>query len=291
MKLITWNIQWGRGADGRVDLDRIVMHAKRLADFDILCLQEVCDNFPELPGCDGSNQFDALAARLPGFEAVAAVATDSPHPGGGRRRFGNMIFSRLPVGPVRPHLLPWPPDAAVPSMQRVALEATVTTPLGPVRVTTTHLEYYSLRQRKEQVEAIRCLHRESVAHAAAARPGSAAEGPFEYVPRGGPAILAGDFNFEPPSAERTRLMAPFDDGTPAYCDAWHLSNPGVAHAPTVGVHDKQQWPGPPFTWDFVFVSADIASRVVSLQVDQTSDASDHQPLLLELDDRPYNMAR
>ena len=36
MKLITWNIQWGRGADGRVDLDRIVAHAQRFADFDVL---------------------------------------------------------------------------------------------------------------------------------------------------------------------------------------------------------------------------------------------------------------
>src|SRR5438445_3585789 len=32
MKLITWNIQWGRGADGRVDLERILAHARRLAD-------------------------------------------------------------------------------------------------------------------------------------------------------------------------------------------------------------------------------------------------------------------
>lgn len=35
MKLITWNIQWGRGADGRVDLDRVVAHAQRFADFEI----------------------------------------------------------------------------------------------------------------------------------------------------------------------------------------------------------------------------------------------------------------
>ena len=67
MKLVTWNIQWGRGADGRVDLDRIVAHARRLADFDVLCVQEVADGYPELAGHDGSDQFAALAgaaARL-----------------------------------------------------------------------------------------------------------------------------------------------------------------------------------------------------------------------------------
>ena len=45
MKLITWNIQWGLGIDGRVDLKRIVDDARRIADFDVLCLQEVSDNF------------------------------------------------------------------------------------------------------------------------------------------------------------------------------------------------------------------------------------------------------
>jgi len=52
VKLVTWNIQWGRGVDGRVDLARIVSTARGLADFDLLCLQEVADNFPGLEGND-----------------------------------------------------------------------------------------------------------------------------------------------------------------------------------------------------------------------------------------------
>ncbi len=31
MRLLTWNIQWGLGMDGRVDLARIVAHARALA--------------------------------------------------------------------------------------------------------------------------------------------------------------------------------------------------------------------------------------------------------------------
>src|SRR5438128_1174308 len=57
MKLITWNIQWGRGADGRVDLDRIVAHAKKFSDFDVICLQEVACAYAELPGNDMRDQF------------------------------------------------------------------------------------------------------------------------------------------------------------------------------------------------------------------------------------------
>lgn len=286
MKLVTWNIQWGRGADGRVDLDRIVGHARRLADFDVLCLQEVSAGYPELAGCDGSDQFAGLAARLPAYTAVEGVATDVPHASGQRRRFGNMIFSRLPVGPVFRHLLPWPADPAVPSMQRVALEATLHSPIGPLRVTTMHLEYYSPLQRAAQVEALRQLHREATAHARGTRPGTVADGPFDRVPRGGPAVLVGDCNFKPESAECVRLLSPIDADTPSYRDAWDLVHAGMAHAPTVGVHDQVQWPGPPFTWDFVFVSADLAPRVQRLEVDMASDASDHQPMLLELDTRP-----
>ena len=286
MKLITWNIQWGRGADGRVDLGRIVADARRLADFDVLCLQEVGAGYAQLAGCDGDDQFAALAARLPGFTALAGPATDAPGgdgAGNGRRLFGNMILSRLPVLQVFRHLLPWPADPGLKSMQRMALEATLATPLGPLRVTTTHLEYYSAVQRMAQVERLRELHREAVAQAHAARPGDASFGPFEFVPRGAAAVLTGDCNFRPGSAEHARLVAPFDDATPPYRDAWALAHPGQPHAPTVGLHDKAQWPGAPFTFDFVCVSADLAPRVRSLQVDAGSAASDHQPVLLELD--------
>ncbi len=34
MELISWNIQWGRGADGRVDLSRSVATLRAMADAD-----------------------------------------------------------------------------------------------------------------------------------------------------------------------------------------------------------------------------------------------------------------
>jgi endonuclease/exonuclease/phosphatase family metal-dependent hydrolase len=65
MKLVTWNIQWGCGLDGRVDLARIVATARAMADFDVLCVQEVADNFPALEGNDERDQFAELARLLP----------------------------------------------------------------------------------------------------------------------------------------------------------------------------------------------------------------------------------
>ena len=147
MKLITWNIQWGLGMDGRCDLARVVADARRLADFDVLCLQEVSDGYPELRGTRGSNQFAELAKLLPSYAAIEGVALDIPDRQGRRKRFGNMILSRLPVQQAYRHLLPSPIDPGLNGMPRIAVEACVSAPLGDVRVITTHLEYYSGLQR------------------------------------------------------------------------------------------------------------------------------------------------
>ena len=182
-------MQWCRGVDGRVDPARIVSEAKRIADFDVLCLQEIADNFPapRLAGNDGEDQFAMLAALLPGYTAIPGVAVDHPAEGGGRRRFGNMILSRLPVRQVVSVIcLPYPADPGVPGMPRIAVEAVVAAPFGDVRVITTHLEYYSLAQRSAQVEALRTIYAEGYAHARAAEITMDDGGPFQTFvrPRG-----------------------------------------------------------------------------------------------------------
>ena len=71
---------------------------------------------------------------------------------------------------------------------------------------------------------------------------------------------------------------------PAYRDAWEVRHPGRPHDPTLGLFDKEQWPEPPFCCDFIFVTEDLAPRVEQVAVDATTDASDHQPVLLVLRD-------
>ncbi len=281
MILITWNVQWCRGCDGRVDPARIVSVARETADFDVLCLQEVADNFPGLPGSAGEDQFAALAAHLPGYAAVAGVAVDTLGADGRRRRFGNMVFSRLPVLATLRHLLPWPYDPAGIGMQRSALEVVLDTDGGPLRVTTTHLEYYSRTQRESQVRALRELHAQACAHAADVTEPRAEGGPFEAIPRPVSAILTADFNFRASDPEYALLQAPIADGVPSYRDAWTLAHPGWAHDDTIGVHDRVQWPSP-YACDFVFVTEDIAARVAEVRVNLDTDASDHQPVMLRM---------
>ncbi len=203
MNLITWNIQWGRGMDGRVDLARIVSEARRIADFDVLCLQEVADGFSELEGHDGGNQFANIAALLPEYAAVEGIAVDLPGAGGRRRRFGSMILSRLPVGRVLRHALPWDADPTTRNMPRMLLDIEVRAGFGPVRVMTTHLEYFSAPLRARQVAAIRDVYRLGVTRAA--QPPKPGTGPSDRGEMPAATILSGDFNMRPDDAVKRSL--------------------------------------------------------------------------------------
>jgi endonuclease/exonuclease/phosphatase family metal-dependent hydrolase len=44
-----------------------------------------------------------------------------------------------------------------------------------------------------------------------------------------------------------------------------------------------QWSSGPLTCDFVFVTEDLRDRLRRCEIDGATNASDHQPILLELD--------
>jgi endonuclease/exonuclease/phosphatase family metal-dependent hydrolase len=284
MRLIDWNIQWGRDADGVVDLPRTVAAARALGDFDVLCMQEVTRGFGALSGHPGPDQFAELAALLPGYTIVEAIGADLPPttPGAPRRQFGNALATRLPVARVMRHVLPWPADDAAPSMPRVALEAELSTASGPVRVTVTHLEYYSAQQRRAQVDALRDRHREACAHADRPARAENPDGPFSATGQPRDAIVCGDFNSAYGSDAYRRFLEPVD-GAPRFVDAWAALHPGCTPPPTAGVYDTVQWSEGPLACDFVFVTETLLPRVRRCEIDGDVRASDHQPIMLELD--------
>ncbi|QGZ54771.1 endonuclease/exonuclease/phosphatase family protein [Paraburkholderia acidiphila] len=292
MRLVSWNVQWGRDATGVVDLARTVSEARRLADFDVLCLQEITRGFRALPGGPGDDQFAELRALLPGYTVIEAIGADlpaqhdpqsarqgtAPMP---RRQFGNALATRLPVAQVFRHALPWPADSTAPSMQRVALEAVLDAPGGALRVLTTHLEFYSLRQRLAQVDELRRLQQEAADHAAHPAPAENNVGPFARTARPVSAIVCGDFNSAWSSDAYTRMLEPLA-GSPAFVDAWIALHTGATPPPTAGVYDTKQWADGPLACDFVFVTEDLRPRLRSCEIDGATQASDHQPIVLEL---------
>ncbi len=70
-------------------------------------------------------------------------------------------------------------------MPRMVLEAVFEPPGGPLRIMTTHLEYYATGQRAAQIETLRALQVEAAGHGAGARPSNQQGRTFEPRPRDG----------------------------------------------------------------------------------------------------------
>jgi endonuclease/exonuclease/phosphatase family metal-dependent hydrolase len=270
MRLLCWNVQWCRGLDGEVQPARIADYVQSV-DADVACLQELASNFPELPGSEGEDQPVELWQCLPDYQPVVGWGVDVPGPDGARKRFGNLILSRLPVGRIVRHSLPWPAAPDVPSMPRTAVEAVVEAPTGPLRVITTHLEYYSNAHRAAQVRRLK----EVLDEARAARKPVDEPGPYRSQVGTASTILCGDFNLPADDPLHAELR-----GT-GLVDAWQARHPGTPHPPTFRLHEKRQDVAP-YCCDFVFVSPDLASRLRSIRIDADNRASDHQPVIVEL---------
>lgn len=298
MKLVTWNTQWCRGLDGVVSARRIVEGAQALAGgggFDVLCLQEIAQGYPDLPGGPGDQPAE-LAALLPGYRLFFGAAVDEFDAGGRRQRFGNLVATRLPVLQVLHQSLPWPAEGGVPSMPRMCTMVTVQDPtLGALRVMTTHLEFYAPRQRAAQAEALRALQLQACGHTVAPPQPLPEHGGWPFRPKTHTphAVLCGDFNMSADDPAYARLVAPFQagelaPGTPASAgadwslhDAWTLLHGAVPQPATFRLFDRRYGPDP-VTCDFAFVSGSLASHVRALRIDGQTQVSDHQPVLLVL---------
>lgn len=265
--IVSWNIQNGKGCDGVTDLGRIARIVRGTGETDVVCLQEIARHDPAFG--DGADQVVELKRLFPEFQAIFGPALVR-----GARQYGNLILSRLPVLQVFNHLLPHPPQAGTKHMQRQAIEVVVEARGGPLRVVTTHLEYYSDAHRAAQIERLRMIQEEVAANQA--QPAKAAASPYDPVARPASLVLCGDFNLLPDDAQYAALFrAPL-------IDAWRHARPGEAHPPTTGLFDREQWPMGGHCRDYFAVTADVAVRIAAIDADLATDASDHQPVRLAL---------
>lgn len=281
MKLITWNVQWFCGLDDVISIERVLREARAMADFDVLCLQEVADSYPLLAGNAGYDQAARLCDLMPGFEVYFGAAVHELGRNGQHQRFGNLVATRLPVAQVQHHPLPYPADGGIRSMPRMCTSVTVLTPQGPLRVMTTHLEFYSTRQRLAQAHALVDIHAQACGHAAHPPQDDETGAPFQTKPHTASAVLCGDFNFETGNAEYGLIQAGAAPDATRLTDAWRLVHGDTPHDPTFHLFDRRYGPVP-ITCDFVFVSEDLKPRVKRLEVNTQTRASDHQPVMLEL---------
>ena len=289
MKIVTYNVQYGRGRDGRFDLDRI---AGEVAGADLVALQEV-ERFWSRSG--GLDQPRLIAGHFPGHYPAYGAGIDLHLAGAGpgedsagkRRQFGNMLLSRTPLLAVRHHLLPKYASLGPPmSLQRSALEGVIAVRAGHVRVYSIHLTHLAAETRLPQVEALLGIHANAVREGPPiSGSGLGDEWTLDGTPPPMPrdAILLGDFNMQPDSEEYERIVGPTSPyggrltNPEGFVDAWVEAGNAIDAGPTGEVR------GRPARLDYCFVSAGLKDRIRAARVDVDATGSDHQPVWVEID--------
>ena len=295
MLIVSYNIQFGCGRDGTVDLTRI---ARTVAAADTILLQEVERHWRPAH----SDQAEQLARLLPGFRWVHAPAVDLDGSSvavdgtvdNRRRQVGLMILSRAPILSTRRLTLDKVPVRGKIADDAALLEAVIPARSGGLRVYNTHLSYLSQRQRLRQVEQIRSF----VQSAPFRGPVIVGEGvdpaafkadwveldAAEIPPMPAPAILMGDFNMTPRSPEYESLVGALDPvygrlvEADRFADVLTLAgmaeNEGITFPASRGKQPKRI--------DHGFVTSDLAGKVKRAWIDEKADGSDHQPVWVEL---------
>ena len=183
MRVLSYNIHHGVGADGRLDLERTARAIARSGP-ELVGLQEVDRHYSARSGF--VDQAAWLGERL-GMHVAFGPALDRspPSPGAPRRQYGNAVLAGPEIMGWRNLLLPRPEGGE----QRALLEALVIVDGRQLRFLTTHLQNGSATERLAQVAAIRDV--------------------LAGLPP--PVVLVGDLNAQPGAAEVRRLTAVLDD--------------------------------------------------------------------------------
>lgn len=287
MIVCSYNIQYGTGKDGRIDLARI---AAEIGDADIIALQEV-ERFFSTTGL--VDQAAAIGALFPkhfhvyggGVNLDASTVADDGTVSNRRRQFGNMLLSKWPILSSRNHLLPKFGMVDQLALQRSALEGVIDTPeLGAVRVHSVHLGHAAALERRVQIGTLNRILRESPAQGGVVTGRGAsqhwtADGPLIDMPRA--ALFLGDFNLTPDDPEYELLAGPED---PKYgrisrldglVDAWLAAGNDPAGGRTCGSNNGM------IRIDYAFLTPDLADRAKRMWVDAEAQGSDHQPIFVE----------
>jgi len=266
-----------KGVDDVTSIDRIAAVLKEMGDADVICCQEIAQEF-DSSGQATMDQVSALAAYFPEHAVFYGPAFDHTIDGK-RRRFGNLMLTRLPVMSVTNHRLPQPADPETVNMPRQLMELLVEWDGQPYRIMSTHLEYFSTLQLNAQIDYLNNAYREFCARALA--PGKAWEEGFYLAPLETlNTILCGDLNLTPSSDQYQQLVAQEQDRS--MLDAWVVLNPEQPHPPTCGIFDYAQWPEGPHCRDYFLISPGLVGSIRELSVDTQTNASDHQPVKLLL---------
>lgn len=250
VRVVSWNIHTGIGADGELDLARTARTLEAL-DADVIGLQEVDVHWAARS--EWRDQVADLADAL-GMRAFFAPIydLDPPAPGEPRRRYGLAVLSALPVVDTENHPITRlstqgadPVPAPAPGFPEVVVAADG----ALVHVYGTHLDYRAdPGVRAQQVDDMLAILDQD-----------------RDLPGSDPAqVLLGDFNAPPEAPELAPLWGPL-------VDSWAAAGSGAGRTfPTAG---------PTKRIDYITHSPSIETRAVEVV---ETPASDHLPVVADL---------
>ena len=294
MRIVTYNIQFGTGKDGRIDLGRI---ARSVDGADVIALQEVDRNWRRSGMTD---QVAELTALLGDYHWVYGPCFDvdasSREADGGltnrRRQFGPLLFSKTPILSSRLFCLPKSATVGRHNMQTGVLEGVIEANGRALRFYALHLAAYFRRDRLVQIGALLDIVRRAPIEGGAWTGKHAHRYWLENDERAPPmpedAILLGDFNLDPTNPEYDLFAGPRDGAgdrlayREGFIDAWvaagHEEGDGVTFPANPGFG-----PALDHRFDYAFVTESLAGRVRSAEVDMAAQGSDHQPFWIDID--------
>ena len=287
LRLASYNIQYGKGKDGRFDLNRIV---DELGPRDIIALQEVEVNFARSGMVD---QPAVIASLLPDMHWVYGPGLDldaSDVQNGKivrrRRQYGNMVLSRWPILSTVTHPLPKMALAAVFHQQRCLVETVIATPAGALRFCSVHLDQVSPDTRGPQVEVMLDLAlngRLRGGNWGGRQKGDSFTGAAPPMPED--VVLMGDMNFGPQGPEYARVLGNnsqfYGRTTRAHglVDAWVAAGHDELAGDTCPHDDGLSIPQ---RVDHCFVATRLAAFVSAMTIGTDATGSDHNPIFCDL---------
>ncbi len=307
MKIVTYNIQFGLGKDGRFDPERI---AGEVDGADIIALQEVERHWKRSGNVDQPARLGQILNRYywaygPYFDVDASALQPDGTIKNVRRQFGNMILSKTPILSTR--LFPLPKSALRQRHNMVVgvFEGVVKLQNdGAMRIYNAHLGARSQHDRIVQINSIRDTIRRAPAEGGAWT-GDLAQSLWEDhghtlweedatpPPMPESFVLLGDFNLEPKDPEYDHLVGPKDGdlgrltSAEEFVDTWvaagHDEDEGVTYFADPSESDAKG-----MRLDYAFVDQTMEKRVLGAWIDEAAQGSDHQPYWVDLDYAPYD---
>ena len=291
MKLVSYNIQYGTGRDGVVDLQRI---ARAEQGADMIALQEV-ERFSQCTAL--LDQLARLAELLlgylwvygPGMDLSADIIAPDGRVSQQRQQFGNMPLSKTPILTARNHLLPKPGAQVQFSLQRCALEGVIVKGGGhALRLYSVHLSHLDDSDRAPQIEHLLQMHARAFGEGpgwCGSSVGAAMSEGHAPMPMPREAVLMGDFNLTVASPLYAGLVGSLSpeygrmSRLEGFVDAWVAAGQPEAAGSTC--HSGTLSTGQRI--DYGFISSAYALNLRRAWMDERAKGSDHQPIWTEID--------